>query len=273
MLFRSQEDGRHPSASINFITAHDGFTLADLVAYEHKHNSENGEDNRDGTDDNRSWNCGVEGPTDDEAVLDLRARQQRNLLATLLLSQGVPMLAGGDEIGRTQHGNNNAYCQDNEISWYDWGLDPARQGLLEFTRRLVALRRENPAFHRRAFLTGRETMGSGLPDVAWFRPDGRPVAQRNWRDPKLRTLAIFLNGEEIPTPTSDGQRITGDSFLVIVNAAAERTLVRLPSPRFGVRWELAVSTAEPEAHNGRSFPARTEVALDPRSVLVLRRAR
>jgi len=268
-----QEDGRHPFASINFVTAHDGFTLSDLVAYEHKRNEANGEDNRDGTDDNRSWNCGVEGPTDDEAVLDLRARQQRNLLATLLLSQGAPMLSGGDEIGRTQHGNNNAYCQDNEISWHDWELDAARQELLTFAQRLIALRRANPVFHRRAFLAGRETMGSGLPDVAWFRPDGRPVAQRNWRDPELRTLAVFLNGEEIPSPTADGQRIVGDSFLVMVNAAAERTLVRLPSRRFGVRWELAVSTAEPEAQNGRSFPARTEVALDPHSVLVLRRVR
>jgi glycogen operon protein len=268
-----QEDGRHPFASINFITAHDGFTLADLVAYEHKRNEANGEDNRDGTEDNRNWNCGVEGPTEDEALIELRARQQRNFLATLLLSQGVPMLSGGDEIGRTQHGNNNAYCQDNEISWYDWDLDPARQRLLAFTRRLIALRRENPVFHRRAFLAGREAMGSGLPDVAWFRPDGRPVAQRNWRDPELRTLAIFLNGEEIPTPAADGQRIVGDSFLVMANAATERTLVRLPSGRFGVRWELAVSTSEPETQNSRTFPARTEVALDPHSVLVLRRAR
>ncbi len=268
-----QEDGRHPFASVNFITAHDGFTLADLVAYEHKHNEANGEDNRDGTDDNRSWNCGMEGPTDDETVIALRARQQRNLLSTLLLSQGVPMLSGGDEIGRTQGGNNNAYCQDSEISWYDWDLDPARQELLGFTQRLIALRTENPVFHRRAFLTGRETMGSGLPDVAWFRPDGRPVAQRNWRDPDLHTLAIFLNGEEIPTPTADGERIVGDSFLVIVNADRERALVRLPARRLGLRWELVISTSEPEAHNGRTFPARTEVALDPHSMLVLRRVR
>jgi glycogen operon protein len=267
-----QDDGRHPSASVNFITAHDGFTLADLVAYEHKHNEANGEDNRDGTDDNRSWNCGVEGPADDEAVIALRARQQRNLLATLLLSEGVPMISGGDEIGRTQGGNNNAYCQDNEISWYDWGLDQARRELLAFTQRLVALRRDNPVFHRRAFLTGRETMGSGLPDVAWFRPDGRPMAQRNWSDPELRTLVIFLNGEEIPTPTPDGHRIVGDSFLVIVNAAHERALVRLPPRRFGLRWELTVSTSEPQAHDGRLFPARTEVALDPHSMLVVRRA-
>ncbi len=267
-----QEDGRHPFASVNFITAHDGFTLADLVAYEHKHNEANGEHNRDGTDDNRSWNCGVEGPTDDETVLALRARQQRNLLATLLLSQGVPMLSGGDEIGRTQGGNNNAYCQDSEISWYDWDLDPTRQALLRFTQRLIALRTENPVFHRRAYLTGRETMGSGLPDVAWFRPDGRPVAQRNWGDPDLHTLAIFLNGEEIPTPTTDGQRIVGDSFLVVVNADRERALVRLPARRFGLRWELVISTSEPEAHDGRKFPARTEVALDPHSVLVLRRS-
>ena len=165
---------------------------SDLVAYEHKHNEANGEDNRDGTDDNRSWNCGAEGPTDDPEIIALRARRQRNMLATLLLSEGVPMLSGGDELGRTQSGNNNAYCQDNAISWYDWALDPERERLLGFTRRLIALRRDNPVFHRRAFLTGRQTMDSGLPDVAWFRPDGRPMAERNWRDPEFRTLAVFL---------------------------------------------------------------------------------
>ncbi len=268
-----QEDGRHPSASINFITAHDGFTIADIVAYDHKHNEANGEDNRDGTDDNRSWNSGAEGPTDDAGVVALRARRQRNLLATLLLSEGVPMLAGGDEFGRTQGGNNNAYCQDNAISWHDWSLDPERERLLGFVRRLVALRRQNPVFHRHAFLTGRQTMDSGLPDVAWFRPDGRPIAQRNWRDPELRSLAVFLNGDEIPTPTDRGERLTGDSFLVIANAASERVLFTLPPKRFGLRWELALSTSEPDAANDRSYPARTEVAMEPHSLLVIRRAR
>ena len=268
-----QEDGRHPSASINFITAHDGFTIADIVAYDHKHNEANGEDNRDGTDDNRSWNSGAEGPTDDAGVVALRARRQRNLLATLLLSEGVPMLSGGDEFGRTQGGNNNAYCQDSAISWHDWALDPERERLLRFVQRLVALRRQNPVFHRHAFLTGRQTMDSGLPDVAWFRPDGRPIAQRNWRDPGLRSLAVFLNGDEIPTPTDRGERLTGDSFLMIANAASERVLFTLPPRRFGLRWELALSTSEPDAENDRSYPARTEIAMEAHSLLVIRRAR
>jgi isoamylase len=266
-----RDDGRRPSSSINFVTAHDGFTLADLVAYERKRNEGNGEGNRDGTDDNRSWNCGVEGPTDDAAVLELRRRQQRNLLATLLLSEGVPMIAGGDELGRTQLGNNNAYCQDNEVGWFDWDLDPERERLLAFVRRLVALRRNNPVFHRRAFLEGRETMGSGLPDVAWLRPDGRPVSQRNWRDPELRTLTVFLNGDEIPTPAPTGERVRGDSFLLVANAAPERVLVTLPSRRFGVRWHLEVSTVEPDALDGRSFAARTLVQSEPHSLILLRR--
>ena len=268
-----QEDGRHPSASINFITAHDGFTMADLVTYEHKHNAANGEDNRDGTDDNRGWNGGVEGPTDDPAIRELRARRHRSMLATLLLSEGVPMLSGGDELGRSQAGNNNAYCQDNETSWYDWALDPEREGLLAFTRRLIALRHANPVFHRRAFLTGRQTMDSGLPDVAWFRPDGRPVAQRNWNDPDMRCLGIFLCGDEIPTPTDRGERQTGDSFLLILNAWAERVLFTLPPRRFGTRWDLVLSTAEPDADDGRSYPARTAVNIEPFAVVVLRRSR
>ena len=185
------------------------------------------------------------------------------------------MLAGGDEFGRTQGGNNNAYCQDNAISWHDWSLDPERERLLGVVRRLVALRLQNPVFHRHAFLTGRQTMDSGLPDVAWFRPDGRPIAQRNWRDPELRSLAVFLNGDEIPTPTDRGERLTGDSFLVIANAASERVLFTLPPKRFGLRWELALSTSEPDADadNDRSYPARTEIAMEAHSLLVIRRTR
>ena len=175
-----QDDGRHPFASINFITAHDGFPLADLVSYNEKHNEANKEDNRDGTDDNRSWNCGAEGPTDDPEILTLRARQQRNFLATLLLSQGTPMLLGGDEFGRTQGGNNNGWCQDSEISWFDWTLLETNADLLEFTRKLIALRRAHAVFRRRQFLFGREVEGSGLPDAAWFRADGERMRDEDW---------------------------------------------------------------------------------------------
>jgi len=262
-----EEDGRHPSASINFITAHDGFTLADLVSYESKHNEANGEDNRDGTDDNRSWNCGVEGPTDDPDIRTLRMRQMTNLMATLLLSEGVPMISGGDEIARTQGGNNNAYCQDNEISWHDWDLDDTARTMLETTRRLIRLRRDNPVFRRRAFLTGIEVMGSGLPDVMWFQPDGLPVDHGQWHDPNLHTLAVFLNGDEIPTPAADGTRIVGDSFLVIVNASASGVTMRLPGPELGRRWEPVFST------NGLlgEMAAGESVELEARSLLVARR--
>ncbi|PZS11294.1 MAG: glycogen debranching enzyme, partial [Solirubrobacterales bacterium] len=188
-----QDDGRSPVASINFITAHDGFTLADLVSYEHKHNEDNLEDDRDGTDDNRSWNCGAEGETDDLAIVELRSRQQRNLLTTLLISQGTPMLLGGDELGRTQQGNNNAWCQDNELSWYDWGEDPRSGELRDFTRRLIRLRREHPVLRRQSFLRGRDIDDSDLPDVWWFRPDGRKMTRRDWQDGEP-VLGMFLNG-------------------------------------------------------------------------------
>jgi glycogen operon protein len=268
-----QSDGRRPFASINFITAHDGFTLADLVSYNDKHNAANLEDNQDGTDDNRSWNCGVEGPTDDPEVLALRARQQRNFLTTLLLSQGVPMLVGGDEMGRSQEGNNNGYCQDNEISWFDWDLRDDQGQLLEFTRRLIGLRRAHPGFHRRDFFGGRSLDGSGLPDIRWFRTDGREMSRRDWRRSDLRTLGVFLNGEEIPTPNPVGEPVVDDSFVMLVNAGHEDSPFRLPARRFGNRWRQVISTAEPEAPEGwRSWPARAEVPLEARSVLLLRRA-
>ena len=264
-----QSDGRRPFASINFVTAHDGFTLADLVSYNQKHNEANLEGNRDGTDDNRSWNHGVEGPTDDPAILALRARQQRNFLTTLLLSQGVPMLLGGDELGRTQRGNNNGWCQDNELSWIDW--EGADGGLLEFTRRLIRLRRTHPVFHRGRFLEGRIVMGSNAPDVWWFRPDGRRMTQADWRRGDARTLGVFLNGEEIPTPDSRGGRVLDDSFLLLFNAHHEPLVFTLPPRRFGRRWNLELSTAEPEA-SGDVFPARGLVPVEPRSIVVLRSA-
>ena len=267
-----QSDGRRPFASINFVTAHDGFTLADLVSYNEKHNESNGEGNRDGTNDNRSWNCGVEGPTDDPEVFDLRRRQQRNFLATLLLSQGVPMLLGGDELGRTQRGNNNAWCQDNELSWVDWELDHPRLELLAWTRRLIELRRAHVVFRRTRFLEGTGGHG-GLPDVWWFRPDGRRMTIRDWDDPEGRALGLFLNGEGLPEVTPRGEAERDDSFLLMFNAHFEPVSFRIPARRFGSRWQLELSTAEPALEPGsRSFAARDEIPLIPRSLLVLRRS-
>jgi isoamylase len=264
-----QSDGRRPFASINFVTAHDGFTLADLVSYEEKHNEANLEDNRDGSDDNRSWNCGVEGPTDDPAVNALRRRQQRNFLTTLFLSQGVPMLLGGDELARTQRGNNNAWCQDNELSWFDWELDEEQERLHAFTRRLIRLRREHPVFRRTWFFEGRDPSGSGVPDVWWFRPDGRRMTQRDWRSPEGNELGVFLNGKEVRRLTPTGQRREDDSFLLLFNAHQEAVVFVLPPRRFGRRWALELSTFEPDAE-ASVFPARGLVPVGERSIVVLR---
>jgi isoamylase len=269
-----QSDGRQPFASINFITAHDGFTLADLVSYNDKHNEANLEDNRDGESHNRSWNCGVEGPTDDPEIVELRRRQQRNFLTTLMLSQGVPMLLGGDEVNRTQHGNNNAWCQDNELSWFDWELDEPRQELLVFTRRLIALRKAHAVFRRRRFLEGRDgTGGDALPDVWWFRPDGRRMTIRDWDNPESHALGVFLNGEALTdvTPRGEGQR--DDSFLLMFSAYYEPVTFRFPARRFATRWTFELSTAEPQLEPGaRSYGPREDVTLSPRSILVLRRS-
>ncbi|MBV9004860.1 MAG: glycogen debranching enzyme, partial [Solirubrobacterales bacterium] len=267
-----EADGRDPFASINFVTAHDGFTLTDLVSYNEKHNEVNLEDNHDGSDDNRSWNCGVEGETWDPEVLSVRERQRRNFLATLFLSQGTPMLLGGDEVGRTQRGNNNAWCQDNELSWYDWKDDPDAGRLRDFTRRLIRLRREHPVFRRETFLRGRQVKGSGLPDVYWFRADGRKMTRRDWQDGEP-VLGTFLNGREIDTPGPFGQDVRDGSFLLLFNASAEDHAFMLPRRRFGARWALELSTAEPDAEPGSAlYGARTEVELPSRSVLVLKRA-
>jgi glycogen operon protein len=260
-------DGRRPFASINFVTAHDGFTLRDLVSYNEKHNEANLEQNRDGTTDNRSWNHGVEGPTEDSEISALRARQQRNFLATLFLSQGVPMLLGGDELSRTQGGNNNAWCQDNEISWYDWSAPD--WDLHAFVKRLVELRRAHPVLHRRDFLSGQET-GSGLPDVWWFRADGRKMAQRDWSRGDALTLGVFLNGQEIPTPGPHGEPLGDDSFLILFNAWHEAITFKLPARRFGLRWAVELSTAEPNG-NGTLYAPRQEVSIEGRSLLLLRR--
>ncbi len=267
-----QSDGRKPFASINYVTCHDGFTLRDLVTYEQRHNEANLEGNEDGTTDNRSWNCGVEGETDDPAVNALRDLQTRNFLATLLLSHGVPMLGAGDELRRTQRGNNNAYCQDNEISWLDWELDDRSRALHAFTRRLVALRRAHPVFRRPSFLTGRSNGDSGAPDVWWFRPDGRAMTQADWNRGDALSLGAFLNGAEIDAETKQGEPIVDDSFLVLFNAWSDLLSFRLPPPRFGRRWAFELSTAEPELEPGAwETPVRSEVDVPARSLLLLRR--
>jgi glycogen operon protein len=266
-----ESDGRQPFSSINFITAHDGFTLRDLVTYNGKHNEANLEDNRDGTDDNRSWNCGVEGETDDPEVNALRERQQRNFLATLFLSQGVPMLLGGDEIARTQGGNNNAWCQDNEISWYEWGLRGHQAELYDFAQRLIRLRREHPVFRRGKFLAGREQAGSGLPDVWWFRPDGRRMTQRDWEQ-QPHVLGVFLNGQEIADHDEQGRQIEDDSFLLMFNAHHEDVTFTIPTRRFGAEWTQELCTFEPGADpDATRFPARGEVLLASRSMKLLKR--
>jgi glycogen operon protein len=262
-----QSDGRAPFASINFITAHDGFTLRDLVSYNEKHNVANGEGNKDGTDDNRSWNHGVEGPTDDPEINALRVRQQRNFLATLFLSQGVPMLLGGDEFGRSQAGNNNAWCQDNEISWFNW--DAADAELREFTQRLIALRQAHPVFRRSTFLTGHEVKDSGLPDVWWFRPDGRRMTQKDWQREDAHTLGVFLNGDEIPERTPDGKDVVDDSFLLLFNAYGESIMFTLPTRRFGARWQVEIATGEGGPQG--IVQARAQVTLEGRSLALLRR--
>ncbi len=236
-------DAGRPAASINFITAHDGFTLWDLVSYEHKHNEANGEDNQDGTHDNRSQNCGVEGPTDDEDVLACRTRMVRNHLTTLLFSQGVPMLLGGDEARRTQDGNNNAYCQDSELTWVDWDAVAASADLLEETRRLVALRRDHPVLHRRHWLTGDPAEDGGRPDVEWIGEHGKPLEQVDWDDPERRRLGMVLNGDAITEPGPRGEELTDACFAILLNASADAVDWALPEPQEGLRWEVLVDSA------------------------------
>jgi isoamylase len=236
-----EASGRRPVASVNFVTCHDGFTLEDLVSYNHKHNDANGEGGADGSDDNRSWNCGVEGPTDDPAVRGLRERQKRNLLATLFCSQGIPMLLAGDEIGRTQGGNNNAYCQDNEVSWVNW--EQADAELLEFVCALAELRREHPVFRRRRFFLGRPHSGDGLGDIAWLTPSGRHMTDRDWHAGFGKAIAVFLNGDAITEPDPRGQPVLDDSFLLLFNAHSDPVAFSLPPARFGQSWEVVLDTA------------------------------
>ncbi|MFX4291502.1 glycogen debranching protein GlgX [Streptomyces bohaiensis] len=265
--------GRRPYASVNFITAHDGFTLRDLVSYHGKHNEANGEDNRDGTDDNRSWNCGAEGETDDRDVTALRRRQLRNLLTTLLLSTGVPMLVAGDEMGRTQRGNNNAYCQDNDLSWVDWGLtrDPAWRSLLDLTARLIRLRRNHPVLRRRAFFSGRPQGPEGLRDLAWFTGAGQEMAEADWYAPSL-TLGMYLSGQDIPQRDDRGRPVTDDSFLVLLHAGADDAVFPLPGAPWAEGYELVLDTTREEQADGPgTLHAPGEgLTLPARSVLLLR---
>jgi isoamylase len=263
--------GRKPYASVNFITAHDGFTLNDLVSYNEKHNEANGEDNRDGESHNRSWNCGVEGPTDDPEVNKLRGRQKRNFLATLFLSQGIPMLPGGDEIGRTQKGNNNGYCQDNDISWFDW--QSADKDLLEFTRQLIRFRKDHTVFHRRRWFQGRPIHGAHVTDIGWFTPDGAEMAEEHWNEGCSKAMGIFLNGEAIQSPDARGERVVDDSFYVLFNAHHEQLQFTLPKREWGDEWIVMLDTARPMLEEEEQrHKADQEIPLESRSLKVLRRA-
>jgi isoamylase len=238
-----EPNGKRPHASINFITCHDGFTLRDLVSYNEKHNEANGEDNRDGESHNRSWNCGVEGKTDDPGVLEIRARQQRNFMATLFLSQGVPMLLGGDELGRTQQGNNNTYCQDNELAWVHWELEPDQKDLRIFVQQLIAFRQKHPVFQRRDWFQGREIHGSGIHDISWFNTDGSQVSDEDWHEAEAKSIGIFLNGEEILSPDRYGNRILDDSFVILFNAQAEAQTFVIPADLVDDRtWQIILDT-------------------------------
>ena len=267
-----EHSGRKPIASINFITAHDGFTLADLVSYNEKHNEANGEGGHDGEGHNRSWNCGAEGPTTDAGVVELRARQQRNFITTLLLSQGVPMLLHGDEMGRSQGGNNNAYCQDNDLSWMHWDLDESQRRLLDFTRAVVRLRQDNPVFRRRRFFAGSPDHGgeSELGDIAWFTPSGEHMDERAWANGLAKSVMVFLNGRAIPEPDRRGHPIVGDSFLVVFNAHHEEMTFTLPPEEYGEQWVRTIDTAAgAENGNGPLLP-EWKIPVEGRSVLVLR---
>jgi glycogen operon protein len=266
-----EHSGRRPAASINFVTAHDGFTLADLVSYNEKHNEANGEDSRDGNDDNRSWNCGVEGSTDDAAIRALRARQQRNFLATLFLSLGVPMLLHGDERGRTQGGNNNAYCQDNELTWMDWTDTGDPEGLESFVRTVSALRRDHPVFRRRRFFQGRPMRRGESADIAWFTPAGKEMTNGDWDVPFGRSVAVYLNGQAIPDMDRDGLPVVDDSFLICFNAHDGDLEFVMPAPEYASTWEVVLDTATWPATAPRPVSHTDTVTLTPRSVILLRR--
>ena len=263
-----QDDNRRPTASINFITAHDGFTLHDLVTYSHKHNEANGEDNKDGEDHNRSSNYGTEGETTDPEINSLRSKQKRNLLATLFLSQGVPMLVAGDEMGRTQGGNNNAYCQDNEVSWIDW--EGADLQLLEFSKKLTGIRKSHPAFCRRRWFQGQPIKGSGVTDIAWFLPEGYEMEDHNWDQDFAKSLAVFLNGKGIKSRDSHGRKIYDDNFYVIFNAHHEGLDYKLPPEAYGAEWRIALNTDYAGDQERRTYLPQERIHVAGRSLLILK---
>ena len=268
-----ENTGRRPHASINFITAHDGFTLRDLVSYNHKHNDANGEGNRDGEDHNRSWNCGEEGETDDKEILRLRSRQQRNFLATLLLSQGVPMILAGDEMGRSQYGNNNTYCHDDKLSWIDWALSEQNQSLLRYTRKLIKLVKDHPVFRRRHWFYGREIYGSGISDIGWFNVEGEEMKDE-WTSGYIKTLTVFLNGEEIATPTHRGTQVKDDSFLLMFNAHYESLKFVIPGGAGDRKWRLIMDTEkEGFVRRTKVLRPRSQVVVAPRSLVLLQSRR
>jgi glycogen operon protein len=264
---------RRPTASVNFVTAHDGFTLRDLVSYDEKHNEANGEGGNDGESHNRSWNCGVEGETDDPEVNALRLRQQRNFLTTLMVSQGVPMLAHGDELGRTQQGNNNVYAQDSELSWVDWDLDDDQQGLLKFASSVIQLRKEHPVFRRRRFFKGDAAHGgeSDLGDIEWFSADGTLMDESDWSSGFARTLMVFLNGDAIPEPDALGRRISDDHFLMMFNAHSDPVDFVVPPPAYGLEWTVRLDTSVSELSevDELSWKAGSQHAVESHSVVML----
>jgi len=266
-----ESSGRRPGASINFVTAHDGFTLQDLVSYNEKHNEANKDDNQDGENHNRSWNCGVEGPTKDKNVLALRARQRRNFLATLLLSQGVPMICHGDELGRTQQGNNNGYCQDNELTWINW--DEADANLVAFTEKVAALRHDHPIFRRRRFFDGRPTRrGAGLPDIEWFRPDGSEMTEEDWDSGFGRSIAVYLNGQGIPDRDARGERVVDDSFFLAFSAHDAAIDFTVPPGEYAEAWQVVVDTMQSSAEDEPTIvKAGQAVTVGPRALVVLQR--
>ncbi|MGB5930215.1 MAG: glycogen debranching protein GlgX, partial [Cyclobacteriaceae bacterium] len=265
-----QTDGRKPTASINFMTAHDGFTLHDLVSYNEKHNEANGEDNNDGESHNLSWNCGVEGPTDDEEIIALREKQKRNFLSTLMLSQGVPMISMGDEYGRTQKGNNNVYCQDNELSWFDWNWDERQQSLFDFTKALIEFRTNAPVMRRRRFFHGRKVHGVGVRDIRWLAPDGHDMTDEEWDNSYVRCLGMLLNGHAMEEKDERGNPVTDHTYMLMINSYWEKVAFIIPLRHRKFEWEIIVDTENPQTMHENTI-IKESVDLHPRSLILLRK--